>query len=304
MNIRQLESFLTVVELQSFSKAAKKLYMSQPAISLQIKALEEQLGVDLLERLERGVIPTLAGKVVCREAGEILAAFRRLEEEIGQIKGQQKGTVVVAASTVPGEYLLPGLIGEFRKLFPGITVTLVIGDTAQVANQLLSRQADVGITGADISQEELDCWEFFRDELVLLVPPGQVGADRCLTVGDLAGLQFILREPGSGTRQVFEDYLSNSGFDPGQLQVIMELGSTRAIITAVEAGLGAGVVSRLAAREALALGLVQELKLEGLPRERGLFVAARNKGRPAPATDAFLRFLKHWSDSRGKTADV
>jgi len=295
VNIRQLQSFLTVVELQSFSKAARKLYMSQPAISLQIKTLEQQLGVVLLERSDRNIVLTPGGEVVLREAREIMDAYRRLEEGIEEIKGRKAGSVVIAASTVPGEYLLPGVIGGFQNAFPGIGVTMRICDTGRAVNLLLSRAADVGIVGADVSQEGLGCLEFYGDELVLIVPPGHACAGTTIKVKDLEKVEFILREPGSGTRQTFEELLARHGVDSENLKVVLEVGSTRAIITAVEEGLGVSVVSRLAAREALALGLVKAVTVEDLPMERALFVATRTRALRSPATGSFVQFLLEWS---------
>ncbi len=292
MNLRQLEVFLWVAELKSFTRAAKQLYMSQPAVSFQIRALEEELGVKLFWRDEKNVALTEAGRLLYPEVKQMVNHFYKIKSGLEDLKGLRRGQLVIGASTIPGEYLLPLLIGDFRRSYPGIQVSLRIGGSGEVEKWLVDREIDLGFTGVFIAGKEVQCQPWIDDRLVLIVPSGHPwGARQAVSVSELMKEPLIIREPGSGTRRTLEDRLASRDILLGQCNLVMELGSTRAIITAVQAGLGVSVVSFWAAQEPLLLGRVKEVLVEDLNLQRKLYVARYQNWINNYATDTFLDFV-------------
>lgn len=283
---------MAVAEAGSFTEAARLLHMTQPAVSWQIKALEEQLGLQLLERTERGVRLTAAGEAIYEESREILRRYERLQELAGAWRGLKAGRVLLAASTIPGEYLCPHWIGTFRRLYPGIEVHLAIGDTQEVVELLLERRADLGIVGAPSPSPRLNLEPLWQDEIVLLIGPQQRELPEPLPLRELRSLPLILREEGSGTRRVVAAKLAEQGIALEELSVALELGSTRAVITAVEAGLGAGFASRLAAEEGIALGRLRAVPVERLDLHRYLYLATLRECTLSLAAQALVDFLR------------
>jgi len=305
MNLRQLEVFLWVAELKGFTKAAKRLYMSQPAVSFQIQSLEEFLGVKLFWRNEKNVILTEAGKLLFEQAKQIVDQFYKIKSVINDLKELKTGSFTIGASTIPGEYVLPKLIGNFHRQFPGIQINVRIAGSAQVETWLLNREIDLGFCGTSISGKEIECLPFLTDRLVLIAPPDHYWeAGEEIKVNDLIKEKFVLRESGSGTRKTFEASLAGSGISKEQLSVVMEIGSTRAIIAAVEAGLGVSVVSSLAAREPLLLGLIKEIPVHNLDLNRKLYVIRDQSWMNNFAAEAFHNFIFTGSlDNQGPFID-
>ncbi len=290
INLRQLKAFVAVAENRSFTRAAKILYMTQPAVSAQIKALEERLDIRLMERTDKSIVLTEAGDMFLEEARKILSLFEGFTEAIDELKGVRRGRLCLAASTIPGEYILPKIIGDFKTAFPGIELSLKISDTGMVAEQLLMRTADIGIMGAPVKNEALHLEEFFNDELIVIGGPGSQKNE--MSLDELVETDLILREPDSGTRMVFLQKLKKHNIDTKKMRVVMELGSTRAIITAVESGLGLSVVSRLAAQDALKLGKIREVKIRQAAFERPLYLAYNKNKYQSYACKAFLKHLE------------
>jgi len=291
VNITQLEAFLWVAELKSYTQAAKQLHMSQPAVSIQIRSLEKDLGVKLFQRKERGVDLTEAGFFLHGQARQMLGHYYKIKTGLDEIKGLKTGHLVIGASTIPGEYLLPLLIKEFRREYPGIRITLRIAGSSEVKKWILGREIDLGFTGVLINGKEIECLPWIDDWLVLIVPPGHPwGLKKTVIIEELIREPMLLREPGSGTRQTFEDKLAGQNIPLHKFNVIMELGSTRSIITAVQAGLGVGVVSSLAAKEPVLSGSVKEVSIESIELKRKLYLS-RNLGWIRKyASDKFLDF--------------
>ncbi|HAU31257.1 MAG: Transcriptional regulator, LysR family [Desulfotomaculum sp. 46_80] len=292
MNLKQLEVFLWVAELKGFTKAAKRLYMSQPAVSFQIQSLEEFLGVKLFWRNEKNVILTEAGKLLFEQAKQIVAHFYKIKSVVNDLKELKTGSLTIGASTIPGEYILPKLIGDFRRQFPGIQINVRIAGSAQVEKWLLNREIDLGFCGTLISGKEIECLPFLTDHLVLIAPvdhPWEAGGE--IKISDLVKEKFVLRESGSGTRKTFETSLARSNISKEQLSIVMEMGSTRAVITAVEAGLGVSVVSFLAARDPLLLGLIKEIRVHNLDLNRKLYVIRDQSWMSNFAAETFHSFI-------------
>lgn len=291
-SLRQVKAFVTVAENKSFTKAAKLLYMTQPAISAQIKALEERLEVQLMERNDKNLVLTEAGEIFYTEAQKILSLYEGFMEAIDELKGVKRGRLFLAASTIPGDYVLPRVMGDFNKNYPNVEVSLKISDTGMVVEQILNRTVDIGLIGAPVKNDSLHLEEFIKDELIIVGAPGYIGKRKEITIEELAASNLILRELDSGTRMVFYEQLKKHGIDTKKLAVVMELGSTRAIITAVESGLGLSVVSRLAAMDSLVMGKVCEIKVKGFVSGRALYIAWNENKYQSHAVKAFLKFLR------------
>lgn len=285
-------AFVAVAEQGSFTKAAKLLYMTQPAVSAQIKALEERLEIQLLERHDKNVLLTEAGELLLSESRKMLTLYEEFLDAVDELKGVRRGRLVIGASTIPGEYLLPQLIGSFKRQFPNIEVILKIADTSRVADLLMNRRIHLGIIGAFIKTENLILEPILKDELILIAAGNHpLAQKKNVLVDDVLKTAFILREPGSGTRMIIEQMLAQKQLSINDMQIIMELGSTRAVITAVEAGLGISIVSRLAADEALLLQRIKEINVDGWHTERRLYVARNVNRYMSHAAEAFISHL-------------
>jgi DNA-binding transcriptional LysR family regulator len=295
-NLRQLKAYITVVENKSFTRAAKILFMTQPAISAQIKSLEDRLDVQLIERNDKNVIMTDAGEMFYIEAQKIMSLYDGFVEAVNDLKGVRRGKLFLAASTIPGDYIIPKFIGGFKQIYPGIDISLKISDTGLVAEQLNCRTADIGILGAAIKLDTLQLEEFIKDEMILIGPVGKEESQQEISLEDLLESSFVLREQNSGTRMAFAEKIKEKGIDPKKLKVIMELGSTRAIITAVENGLGISVVSRIAAKNALELGKIREIRIKDMSLHRSLYLAWNKNKYHTYAFKAFLNYLQSQKD--------
>ncbi|MFZ5649395.1 MAG: selenium metabolism-associated LysR family transcriptional regulator [Bacillota bacterium] len=299
MNLKHLETFILVAELQSFTAAARKLYMSQPAVSFQIKSLEEDLQVTLFQRGDKRLGLTAAGKILYPEAKKMVLRYQKIKSGIDDLKGLKSGHLVVGASTTPGEYLVPLMIGEFRRLYPGVGVSLQVAGSGQVFRWVKDREIDVGVTGSAASGNWLWCERWIEDDLALIVPPEHPWAKRDdIDKEELLAEPLILREPGSGTRRSFEQKIVEAGLDPARINLAMELGSTRAIITAVQAGLGVSVVSVWAARDALDLGKIKRVT-PPVDMKRYLYLVGSRQAADSPVIEEFLVLLRTKSADQG-----
>jgi len=294
MNLKQLEAFLWVADLKSFTGAAKQLFMSQPAVSFQIKSLEDELQVSLFQRNEKKVILTEAGSLLYPGAKEILRQHYKVIEDIDNLKGLKTGQLNIGASTIPGEYILPLFVGGFCQIHPGIKISLRIGGSGKVVNWVNNKEVALGITGMTVDGKGLECEPWIDDELVLIGPalvPGQLKKE--IKLENLKKHSLILREQGSGTRETVESRLQKRGIPLGQCRVAIELGSTRSVITAVQAGLGLSFVSRWAAKELLQLGTIREIPMPELDLKRKLYLVrnAQALGGGFAAT-VFIDYMK------------
>jgi len=291
MNVQQLRTFVAVVDRGSFSEAARALEISQPAVTMQIQALEAVLGTTLLDRRYRRVDLTEAGRSLLPHARSILEQIDDAREEISALSGSVSGHITIAASTTPGVYVVPRLLGAFVSAYPEVAVTIDVHDTSAVVDAIESGRAQLGITGAVVRGARVEFEQIGHDDLVLICPPGHpLATIPGLTMADLAEHSWIQREQGSGTRQVVETVLAEHGLDPQELRVIVELGTGEAVVSAVEGGLGISIVSRHVAEKAIALGSVVQVDVAGLPVSRPFYLAMP-KGTPTRAAEAFRDHL-------------
>lgn len=275
MNLEQLRTLVNVVEHGNLSAAARAMRLSQPAITKQVQRLEAELGLALLVRgPKRQAELTPAGERLLAFARQTLARFEELEGELAALKEVGRGVLILAASTIPGEYLLPGLLAAFRTRYPQVEVHMTVSDTADVATRLLADQADVGVIGSTIRRPGLRLERLVGDEIVLAVPPGHPFAGReQVTVEELQGQPLVWREEGSGTRRSVEMALTATGVSLPPGQIALTLGSTQAVLQAVEQGLGVGFVSARAAAQAQADGHLACVRLAGVDLRRDLYLA-------------------------------
>lgn len=295
MEDHKLKVFCTVAETKSFSKASEIIHLTQPAVSLQIQALEELYETKLFDRSSSTVSLTPSGEILYRYAKEILALYAAAEKNIGELTGLVKGSISVGASTTIGNYLLPNVLADFRRTHPKIKVHLFVGNTKRIVEYLNSGNIDFGIVEGDVARQKLVVEKLIVDELVVIIPPLHPWAKkREVSIYDVIKEPFILREEGSGTRQIIEKYLNKHGISAHEMKASMMLGSTVAIKGAVESGVGISILSRWAARKESKYGSLKllSIKEEKLLREFALIYQKNSIA--SHAVDEFLSYVKNY----------
>ncbi|MCH8226373.1 MAG: LysR family transcriptional regulator, partial [Chloroflexi bacterium] len=291
LNFHQLYLFYTVASHHSFSKAAQALAITQPAVSIQIQELEKSMGVTLFHRRSKGLRVTDAGETVYAYAQQIFALSGKLLETLQEAQDLKTGHLVLGASTTPGEYVLPQAVGQFRRLYPGIQLELIIANTRSIVQRILSGEIDLGMVGERPQQHsgELEIIDYMEDEIVLVAAPNHPMAQlSSLSAQQVVDEGLIVREVGSATRQTAERHLESLGAFP---RVALELGSNEAVKQAAAAGGGIGVVSRLGVTAEVKAGMLTVLKVEGWNCRRPLTLVYPKDRYLSPAQRAFRSFL-------------
>jgi DNA-binding transcriptional LysR family regulator len=293
MDTRQLAAFCAVVEKKSFSQAAERLGVTQPAVSLQIRALEKRLGVQLLDRSGRRVEPTEAGHRLYRGAQRLLALEEQVLEEVaGEEEGALTGTLSLGASTGPAAIVVPLLLGEFQRRNAGVTISLTVSDTQSVVDRVADRELELGIVGAARRHRSVKFEPFFRDEVILVCPPEHPFAGRTVTLDELRGESLIVMQEGAGVRQIVEDELRGLGTRLRDLDVKLELGLQESVRSAVQAGYGVTFISQSAVENDLAAGTLAAARVEGMDASREISLV-RSSGRASTrVADAFVDFAR------------
>jgi DNA-binding transcriptional LysR family regulator len=304
VTLRQLRTFKTVADMASFSLAAHRLRLSQPSVSYQVKELEDTLGLPLLDRLGKRVQLTEAGSMLYGYARRILDELDEAALAAEEMRGIKRGSLRVGASTTVGIYLLPAALGAFKKLHPGLVISLEIGTRERVQQQVLRNELDLAVVGPALKDPDLVIVPFISDELVVVAPAGHgLAARQALTLKDVAREPFIMREASSGSRWSLEKAARKAG---AKLQVAMELGSNGAIKHAVESGLGLAVLSRFACALEIASGRLVELDVQGFPIQRDWHIVHLRRRRLPGSVRAFIDFLKDttWLSRNGSRGRV
>jgi DNA-binding transcriptional LysR family regulator len=293
MDTRQLAAFCAVVERKSFSQAAERLGVTQPAVSLQVRALEKRLGTQLLDRSGRRVEPTEAGLRLYRGAQRLLALEEQLVEEVaGEGDAALAGELRLGASTGPAAIVVPLLLCEFQRANPAVKVSLSVFDTQSVVDLVAERELELGIVGAARRHRSVRFEPFFEDEVILACPSGHAFAGRTVGVDELRTEQLIVMQEGAGVRQIVEDELRAAGLRLRDLDVRLELGLQESVRSAVQAGYGVAFISRSAVESELAAGTRTAARVEGLDAKREISLV-RATGRTATrAADAFVAFAR------------
>jgi len=287
-----LKIFTIIIEMKSFSKAARQLYLTQPTVSQHVNFLEEYLGVPLFDRLGKEVRPTHAGKILHTYALRLLRMADDAELAVAYYKGKKSGTIIMGASNVPGEYILPEILGQFKEKYPGIVVRVQLGDTGGIVDKILNYEIDLGLIGARIVHDQLRCSRFIDDELCMILSPQHSWAAKdFITVSDLENAAFVMREPGSGTRMMVEQSLRKAGLSVDQFSVIAEFGSNAAVKQAVKAGLGISFVSKRSVADELGMHVIKSLPIKDLKMQRSFYIVRHKKRTLPPLVREFHQFL-------------
>jgi DNA-binding transcriptional LysR family regulator len=287
----RLRVFRIVAEELSFTRAAERLFLTQPAVTMQIKNLEEDLGLRLFDRTGQKIALTAAGSTLNGYARRIADLCAEAEQQLAALKGETRGTLALGASTTIAQYLLPRLAGDFLEAFPAIQLSIISGNTEEIVGALLEGRIGLGLIEGPAGRGDVRCQSFVEDEILLVVPPSHewVSAGE-IDAAPLKQARIILRERGSGTRQVVEDALRRARLDVKKLHIALELDSTESIKSAIAAGLGIGFVSRWALGKELALGVLRTLPVKGLTIRREFQFVCHQGPTPTGIEGEFLRF--------------
>jgi DNA-binding transcriptional LysR family regulator len=293
MDTRQLAAFCAVVERRSFSQAAERLGVTQPAVSLQVRALEKRLGTQLLDRSGRRVEPTDAGWQLYRGAQRMLALEEQLVAGVSSSgEGELTGDLVLGASTGPAAIAIPVLLCEFQLESPQVRVSLTVSDTHTVVERVATRELELGIVGAARRHRGVRFEPFFSDQVILACPPGHRFAGRTVTIDELRDESLVLMQEGAGVRQIVEDGLRREGVRVRDLDVRLELGLQESVRSAVLAGYGVTFISRTAVESDLAAGTLTEAHVQGLEATRAISLAVASGRARSRVAEAFVTFAR------------
>ncbi len=293
MDTRQLAAFCAVVERRSFSQAAERLGVTQPAVSLQVRALEQRLGTQLLDRSGRRVEPTEAGLRLYRGAQRLLALEEQLVAEVAEQGGEElTGSFEVGASTGPGGIVLSQLLCEFGARHGRLHVTLWVFDTQTIVERVAARELELGVVGAARRHRGVAFEPFFRDPVVLVCPPDHAFAGKTITVEALRADNLIVMQEGAGVRQLLEDELRRGGSRLRDLGVRYELGLQESVLSAVRGGYGVTFISRRSVEADLAAGTLAEVRVRGLQLERDVFLVRATGRAETRAARTFVEFAR------------
>ena len=302
----RLVVFRKVADQLSFRKAAEELYLTQPAVSLQIKALEEDLGVQLFDRTGTHIELTAAGRVLLRFAEQASSILEQAENEIAALSGDHAGHLALGASTTIAQYVLPRMLGEFAREYPRVQSTLISGNTEEIVQAVEDQKIALGFIEGPARSRGVKTEPFLKDELVLIVSTAHELAERAsISAAELRSAPLLMRERGSGTRRVVELALERQGLKRNSMNIIMELDSTEAIKSAVEAGLGIGFISRWAIAKDLRLNSsFRIVEVEGLRVHRDFLLAYISGPEPQGLAMEFRKFLFSRSGNGRKQPDT
>ncbi len=291
---RRLQVFHTVARQLSFTKAAETLHMTQPAVTFQVRQLEEYFNTRLFDRTHNRISLTEAGQRVYEFADRIFSLYAEMENSVRDLTGEVSGVLMVGASTTIAEYLLPALLGDFKAKYPEVSIRLQVANTDGIVSMVENNAIDLGVVEAPVSNKNLVVDVCRMDQMVLVVPPThELAKKKCVPITELINHPCICREEGSGTREVMLEALTDAGGNSSNLDVVMELGSPEAVKGAVEAGMGVSILSRATIDKELKLGSLVAVNLD-VPIERPFsFVHQKQKFR-LRAMEKLLDFAKNY----------
>ena len=294
MDIRRLQAFSKVYALRSFSRAGEELMLSQPTISAHVLALEEELGAQLFDRLGRSVLPTPAGEVLYRYANNVFRELELARSDILALSQRVAGELSIGGSTIPAHYIIPKLVARYLGAYPEVRLDFTVGDSRDITGRVLEGELHVGLVGAPAKHPDLECQPFLDDALVLVGPlrfqnpdlHGPGWQER------LVAMPWIMREPGSGTREALRQGLEQAGIDPRAIVPVLSVHSSLAVLECVEAGLGVSVVSHLAATPYLDRGAIGRIEAPQLVMRRQFYTVHHARRYQFPALKAFLELCR------------
>ena len=300
---RRLQVFHTVARLLSFTKAAESLHMTQPAVTFQVRQLEEYFNTRLFDRTHNRISLTDAGQRVYEYSDRIFILYSEMEGAVKEMTGDISGVLMIGASTTIAEYMLPALLGDFKKQYPDVNLQLKVSNSDGIVQMVENNVIDLGVVESPVSNKNLVVEVCRMDQLVAVVAPQHPLSNlKTLSLNELLEHPYICREEGSGTREVINEYMSGQGVNPAQINFSMELGSPESIKGAVEAGMGVSIVSRATVQKEIRLGTLVTLKLDP-PLERPFsFVHQKQKFRHR-AMDELLDFARNYCKDHADVLD-
>jgi DNA-binding transcriptional LysR family regulator len=292
-DLRQLEIFLKVVELGSFSKAGEAVHLAQASVSERIATLENMIGSKLLDRMGRTVTSTKAGDLLYQYAQRLLEIKKEACLEMQDFLGVKQGEISIGGSTIPGEYILPRVVGLFSKEYPRITVTLTVADSEEIERRVLDGEFELGVIGRKSSNKNLASHELWEDELVLALPSTHRWAGKKeVPIHEVVHEPFISREIGSGTLKSMEPYLQRAGLKGiDSLKVVARLGTSTAVKEGIKSGLGISILSATALETELKAGVLKALRLKGIPMFRHFYLIRDKRRTTSPISRSLMDFL-------------
>ncbi|GKU78488.1 selenium metabolism-associated LysR family transcriptional regulator [Paenibacillus sp. L3-i20] len=293
LNFHQLHIFHTVAERGSFSAAALSLHMTQPAVTMQVQSLEDYFGTKLLQRSTKRIDLTEAGRALMPFAKSSIDLIRDTDQAMSAFTEQLKGRLQLGSSLTIGEYILPRLLGPFGREYPHISISMKVMNTAQIMEEILNHQLNFGLIEAPVNHPDMHMEAVMSDELKLVVPSNHPLAERSsVSIHEVMEHAFVLREQGSGTRLVMEEQLIKKKIDPANIKIVMELGSTGAVKSAVEAGLGISFLSTSSVKHEVALGLIKIVKVSDVKFQRQFYSIYLKSALLPISAVTFLSFLR------------
>ena len=295
MDDHKLRVFCIVAETKSFSRASEIIRLTQPAVSLQIQALEEMYGTKLFNRSGCVITLTQAGEMLYKYAKEISSLYSSAEKEIGGVTGLVKGIISVGASSTIGNYVLPSVIADFKRKFPKVGIHLHVGNSKNVIDFINSGSVDVGLVEGDVNKQKLIVEKLISDEMVFIMSPYHALSKKAsVSIMELSKEPLIFREEGSGTRQAIEKYLAKHGISQQNLRISLIMGSTESIKTAVEEGLGTSILSKWAVRKELRYGSLKTATFKEDKFVRDFALVFKKSKEPSHTIEQFTGFLRRY----------
>ena len=297
INLNQLATFVQLAEMRNFTRTADALHLTQPAVTQQIRALERDLGVTLVDIIARRTEITEIGALVAERGEVLLNQVEALRRDVRELAEARSGVVHVGATVTIGGYVLPGLLARFATRHPGIRVEVVVENTATIVPMVADGRVGLALVEGIVADDALEVVPFADDELVLIVDDAHpLARRRSVAPSDLTAEPFITREDGSGTRELFERAMRAAGIVP---RIVLALPTGEGIVRAVRCGLGIAIISRIVAADSLGTGVVKEVEVKGLELRRRLYLVRRSLRTRSPAANAFSELvLEGWPDER------
>jgi DNA-binding transcriptional LysR family regulator len=292
MNLKQLEVFLAVAETGSFSRAAEATFITQSTVSQHISALEAEFDLKLLDRTGKGAFPTAGGKKLLEQARQIVSKAREVPLVLNRFKGLEESVLKMGASNIPGSYLIPAALSSFLQRYPGVTLTLLQGDSRETLDHLQNEEIEIGIIGTFFDEKSIDFKPLGRDKIVLVVKGNHPWAEKnSIRRNEMLSEQYIIRESGSGTEKTVREALVKAGIEPSRMKIRASLGSNEAVKQAVINGIGAAFISEMSIRKELTQGEVAVVKVQGLTISRSFFLIRRLRRDLSPPARALANLL-------------